>query len=148
MNEPWYGSQPPDTPVTVTLPYRTAKRVLTAIVRDAQRSTSRGDDPSGVNLLASASDVFGDAVDAPPHRRFRLPEKLYHAVIAGNASQFNLWKLHAYDALKPEVNEPIFVNSVEQALSACYSGYLTYGTAHLRKDFQELLAAVKSRTFR
>ncbi len=73
MNEPWHGSQPPETPVTVTLPYRAAKRVLSAIVRDAHRTNARGDDAVGVVTLAEASEIFGDALDAPVHRRFRLP---------------------------------------------------------------------------
>jgi hypothetical protein len=144
MSEPWHGSRPPEEPVTVTMPYRTAKRVLVAVVSDAQRANSRGKDPDGVEQLAAASDAIGDAIDAPPHRRFRLPERLYYAVIAGTEAEYRRW-LDTPGQICPQ---PIFVDSVESALSACYSGYSTTGTAYRRDDFQEILAAVRARTFK
>jgi hypothetical protein len=128
------------------LPYRTAKRVLVAVVADAQRTNTRGKDPDGVAQLAQASEVIGDAIDAPPHRRFRLPEQLYYAVIAGTEAEYRRWLIDPTTSCGGD--KPIFVNSVERALSACYSGYSTYGTAYRRDNFQEVLAAVKSRTFR
>ena len=153
MNEPWHGSRPPDEPVTVTLPYRTAKRVLVAVVSDAQRTNSRGKDPVGVEQLAQASDVIGDAIGAPSHRRFRLPVQLYYAVIAGTEAEYRRWLRESTPYRGGldvgEVNgEPMFVDSVERALSACYSGYSTFGTAYRRDDFQEILAAVRARTFK
>jgi hypothetical protein len=143
-NQPWRGSKPPDDPVTVVLPYRTAKRVLTAVVRAAQRSNARGDDPAGVVLLAAASDALGDALGAPPHRRFRLPDRLYHAVIAGTADEYKRWL--AGDP--PAGASLMHVDTVEAAHKACYSGYTTVGTWNKRDDAQALLAAVKRRTFK
>jgi len=145
MNEPWHGSRPPDEPVTVTLPYRTAKRVLVAVVSAAQLANSRGKDPDGVEQLARASDVIGDAIDAPAHRRFRLPERLYHAVIAGDEAEFGRWLPDP--TIVAGDSRPVFVDSAERALSMCYSGYSTFGTAYRRDDFQEILAAVRARTF-
>ena len=148
MNEPWHGSRPPDEPVTVTLPYRTAKRVLVAVVADAHRTNSRGKDPAGVEQLAQASDVIGDAIGAPSHRRFRLPAQLHYAVIAGDEAEYRRWLDEPPGTTWVRGMEPIFVDSVEKALSACYSGYSTFGTAYRLDDFQEILAAVRARTFR
>jgi len=146
MNEPWHGSQPPETLVTVTLPYNVVKRVLSAVVRDAQRTNSKGNDPEGVALLAKVSDVLGDAISAPAHRRFRLPNKLYHAVIAGTEAEYRRWL--AEDDNRRAIINLIYVGSVEAALGLCYSGSSTVGTWYKRDDAQELLAAVKARTFK
>ena len=154
MNEPGQGSRQPDEPVTVTLPYRTAKRVLVAVVADAQRANSRGKDPAGVEQLARASDVIGDAIDAPAHRRFALPRAMLWAVIAGTPEEYSRWVKTVYDQLSPAeqdtryVGRTIYIDSVEEAFGHVYAGYSVYGTADRRPDCQELVAAVKSRTFR
>ncbi len=149
--EPWHGSRPPDTPVTVTLSYATVKRVLTAVVRDAKRTNTRGDDPEGVILLAQASAVIGDAIDAPAHRRFGFPATLYHAVIVGNTAEYNdalRVEGHNRVVLSSATAEPIMIDSIAEARLHCYSGWSFYGTAYRRPDFQEIVAAVKARTFK
>ena len=76
MANPWRGRAPPDTPVTVTLPYRVALHVLTAVVNDAHRVWKRfsvADRERRLRDLAAASDALGDAVGAPEHRRYRYP---------------------------------------------------------------------------
>lgn len=145
MTQPWHGTRPPDEPVTIVLPYRTAKRVLVSVVNDAKRANSRGDDPVGVELLAGASDVIGDAIEAPPHRRFRIPEKLYHAVIVGTEDEYD--RVVAVTTREFTNDELVMINDVDQARSMVYSGYTTAGTWYRRDDAQELVAAVKIRTF-
>ena len=159
MNEPWHGSRPPDEPVTVTLPYRTAKRVLVAVVADAHRANVKGNDPGGVEQLAFVSDVIGDAIEAPVHRRFRLPtspplpewrrgrvekpRQLLWAVLAGDASEYGIWKRTVYDS-DPDL-PTVFVDSIRDAKEHAFGGYSVYGTARYRNDFQEILAAVRRR---
>lgn len=78
MADPWYGSAPPDTPVSTTMPYRVAMHVLTAIVREAKRITVTfdGEDrEKRLKDLAHASQILGDAIAAPPHRRFFFDPK-------------------------------------------------------------------------
>lgn len=150
MRQPWVGAAPPETPVTVTLPYRVMKRVLTSIVRDAHRANELGNDEVGVKTLADASEVIGDAIGAPDHRRFRVPDKLLYAVIAGSRDEFDRWCRE--DALRnPDgsyVNQPLFVDSVATALVNAYVGWSVTGTAYRRDDFQEILAAVRRRVIR
>ncbi len=154
MTDPWHGSRPPDEPVTLTLPYRTAKRVLVAVVSDAQRANTRGNDPGGVEQLAVASDLIGDAIDAPPHRRFALPRTMLWAVIAGTPEEYSRWVKTVYDQLPAAERDgryagrTIYIDSVEEVFEHVYAGYSIYGTAERRHDCQELVAAVKSRTFR
>lgn len=141
----------PDSPVTVTLPRRVMKRVLDSVREHAYKLTRR-DDQVGLRALSDASDVIGDAVGAPMNRRFRLPEKVYHAVIAGDEVEYDRWAerelpRRRIEDLGDDV-ETVFVDSVATALSAVYSGYTTTGTGYRRDDFQEVLAAVRSRVFR
>ena len=145
-NTPWRGSAAPNTPITLTLPYHTLKRVLTAVVRGAQRAHSKGVDPGGVAALAEASEVIGDALDAPPHRRFRLSTTLHHAVIAGTKEEYQQWCQTSPDAV--DVTNLLYVDSVADALKARYRDYSTVGTWHNRIDALALLAAVKVRTFK
>ena len=68
-------------------------------------------------------------------------------MIAGTNAEYHRWLADPKTSTS-EGDIPVFVDSVECALSECYSGYSTFGTAYRRDDFQEILAAVKSRTFR
>ena len=76
MTKPWSGAAPPEAPVSVTLPYRVAKTVLEAIAREGHLVSKRfegRDRERRLRALADASRVLGDALGAPPHRRFVYP---------------------------------------------------------------------------
>jgi hypothetical protein len=143
MTDPWYGSQPPDAPVTVTMPYQVAKRVLRAVVRDGWRIVVRGDDRSGPKQLAVASALLGDAIEAPPNRRFVMP-RLQHAVLAGSAEEYGRWLATADLS---ECPDPVYVADAEAARHYCYSGHTTVGAWEGRSDAKELLSIVRNRTF-
>lgn len=144
MSEPWEGSSvDPDAPVTVTLPYRTFKRILRATTNEAYRAVKRDDEP-GIRDLSRASKVIGEALGAPPHRRFRLPDKLYFAVVAGDEGEYRRYVRTEY----AEDATPVFIDSVDTARSMTYSGWAQCGTAYRRPDFQEVIAAVKSRLWK
>lgn len=140
MAEPWPRPNcPPDKPVALTLPYAVARRVLTIIVKAAYRANARADQ-AAVEDLTVASDALGNALSAPAHRRFQLPERLYHAVIAGDEREYQRWC-----RVPPAALNPIYLPTVEAAYGLRYSGYTTYGTWYRRDDAQELLTAVKRR---
>ena len=76
MATPWHGDTPPERPVRITMPYRVAKALLEAVRREgflALRRTA----PDEVRLanLTEASRIIGDAIGAPPHRRFTTRPK-------------------------------------------------------------------------
>lgn len=143
MSEAWIDTSPPDAPVTVTLPRRVYKRVLGAVTRGGHALAQRGTDSLGIEIMAYASKVIGDALEAPPHRRFVTA--LRHAIVAVNADDFV--KTARSLELDPNV-QPIFVDSVAAAYESGYVGYTvspraTYGLANL----PEILAIVADRTF-
>lgn len=143
MTEPWHGSAPPETPVTVTLSYRTAKRVLDAVVRDGHRAINRGNDPVGVELLAGASEALGTALAAPPHRRF-TPARRY-AVVAITATDF---VATCRDLFLDESIQPVWVSTLEGAREACYVGFTVSDRARRKMpDIDAIVETVVARTF-
>lgn len=134
-----------DSPVTVTLPRRVMKRVLDS-VREHAYKLSRRDDQIGLKALSDASEVIGDAVDAPLSRRFRMPEKLHHGVIAGDRVEYDRWLASAVRGREYR-DDPVFLDSVDDVFKHVYSDYTSTGTAYRRDDFQELMAALRTRVF-
>lgn len=142
MSEPWHGSAPPDTPVSVTLPHRTFKRVLDAVYRSGFRLAERGGDPVGVELMAQASAAIGDALAAPPNRRFTPPRR--YAVVAVDAADYAA-TLRALDLTDVH---PVWVDSPVSARETCYVGYVVSPAATYRlANLPEVLEVIARRTF-
>ena len=135
-------SNDPNALLTVTLPRRILHRVLRAVTTDAYARVRAGKDPGGVETLAAASEVLGDALGAPANQRFRLPPVRY-GVVAADAADHERWcRDH------PGVGVATLVDSVAVALRHRYYGYVVTAAArrlYADEDLQQIMAAIRSR---